>query len=89
MRHQKIELLAFVINSDEYLLSVASADGNGGEEREAEKLRARKRERGGRGKERLRGLLGDERTPKSLAARCRDLPLRTVECEDSKNPGNF
>lgn len=43
MHHQKIELLAFVINSDEYLLSVASADA--ARRREKKRESASKRER--------------------------------------------
>lgn len=62
MHHQKIELLAFVINSDEYLLSVASADAARRREKKREREREQERERmreektgGAPARERLRG----------------------------------
>lgn len=45
MRHQKIELLAFVINSDEYPLSIASV--NRGKKRKGTESRG---EKGGTGR---------------------------------------
>lgn len=52
-RHQKIELLAFVINSDEYLLSVARLRTRGEESAKGETWR--ERERGGGQGEETRG----------------------------------
>lgn len=49
MHHQKIELLAFVINSDEYLLSVASADAARRREKKREREEERENERGENG----------------------------------------
>jgi len=46
VRHQKIELLAFVINSDEYPLSIASAANRGAKKEKGRCRGEREREMG-------------------------------------------